>query len=169
MLTCRPLMWAQLLAVTAGPGLSNSAEAQSEHSHHHSHSGGMSDGPIHGEGPIIFDRPFGSPYYGGFRGPVSTGSLAAAFLAGYTSAPPVSVIVPVPQWGPMMPPQPQMVMPPVQVGPQGQVPQPGFGMMQPDNDPVNQGPKPRVSNAEAPSAGCNLPRARRRTLSQTEV
>jgi hypothetical protein len=142
-------MWGALLAVTAGPGLPASAEAQSEHSHHHSgHPGGAVGGPIQGQGPIILDRSFGFQQYGGFGGPISTGGLAAAFLAGYTSAPPVSVIVPVPQWGPFPPVGPPMVMPPLQGGQAGQVPQPGFGVMVPENDSVSQGPRLRVSNAE---------------------
>jgi hypothetical protein len=151
------MTWGGLLAIVAGAGLATSAEAQNEHSHHHSSShsssgsmGGPAVGPFQGEGPIIFGRHHGYPYYNGFRGPVSTGSIAAAFLAGYTSAPPVTVFVPVPQLAPLPPISPPMFNPPpMQGGQGGQVPQPGFGMMVPDNEPVNQGPRVRVSNAEA--------------------
>ncbi len=139
MVSYRQIVWGALLAVAAGSGLMSSARAQSEHSHHHSgYHGGASDGPLRGEGPIILYQN-----YGAFWGPVSTGTIASAFLSGYSSPNPVPLILP-PQQGGMMPPSgPSMVMPPQQAG------QPGFGLLVPDNEPVNQGPRPRVSNAEA--------------------
>jgi hypothetical protein len=130
-----------LLAVIAGPAWLSSAQAQSEHTHHH-HSGqhsGDGVGPLRGEGPIILYQN-----YGGFWGPVSTGTIASSFLTGYNSPLPVPVILlPMPQGGPLPPSRPGMFVPPLRAA------QPGFGVMVADNEPVNQGPRLRVSNAEA--------------------
>jgi hypothetical protein len=137
--TCWRVTWGVVLVLCAWQEIESSAWAQSEHLHHH-HSGsvGGGAGPLRGEGPIILYQN-----YGGYWGPVSSGSIASAFLAGYSSALPIPVIVPMPQAGPMLPWTPPMPGPPIRG------PQPGFGVVVPDNEPVNQGPKPRVSNAEA--------------------
>jgi len=143
------MLGSALLTVFAGWGLTSSAEAQSEHSHHHhfGHSGGsgIGGGPLRGEGPIILYRN-----YGGFWGPLSTGSIASAFLAGYTSVPPVPVIIPVPQLPSFPPVAPPMVMPQLPGGQQlGQGVQPGFGMLAGNSEPANLAPRTRISNAEA--------------------